>query len=124
MADQRVAYVLAGALNTAAGLTAFVVLQLALPYLLALTTAYALVLPLGFLLQRRWVFRVGGPWRAPFARYTGVQASALALNAVLLPALVEVVDAPVVPAQVVSLGLVVVASYLAHSRFTFRAART
>lgn len=126
LADQRVTYLLVGGINTAVGLGIFVVLYLAfedtLHYLGALALAYALALPLGFVLQRRFVFKVTGPVAADFARYALVQSGAFGMNVVILPALVEVLDAPVVPAQVVSLGLVVVGSYLLHQGFTFKRA--
>lgn len=124
LADQRVTYLIVGGLNTAVGLGLFVVLYLAvdLPYLAGLALAYAIALPFGFVLQRRFVFKVTGPVGADFARYALVQSGAFAMNVVILPALVEVFDAPVVPAQVVSLGLVVVGSYLLHQGFTFKRA--
>jgi putative flippase GtrA len=123
LADQRVTYLLVGGLNTALGLGVFVLLYLVgLPYLVALALAYALVLPVGFALQRRFVFKVTGTVVADFLRYCTVQSAAFAMNVVFLPALVEVLGAPVVPAQVVSLALVVVGSYLLHRSFTFKRA--
>lgn len=126
LADQRVTYLIVGGLNTAVGLGIFVMLYLsfgdALRYLGALALAYALALPLGFVLQRRFVFKVTGTWLPDFLRYAAVQSGAFGMNVVILPALVEVLGAPVVPAQVVSLGLVVVGSYLLHQGFTFKRA--
>ena len=52
-----------------------------------------------------------------------VQAVAFGLNAVLLPLLVEVVHLPVLPAQVLALGLVVVTSYFGHALISFRRPR-
>jgi putative flippase GtrA len=123
LSDQRVTYLIVGGINTALGLGVFVLLYLAgLPYLAALALAYTLVLPVGFVLQRRFVFKVTGSVVPDFLRYCAVQSAAFAMNVVFLPALVEVLHAPVVPAQVVSLGLVVVGSYLLHQGFTFKRA--
>ena len=124
--DQRVAYAFFGGLNTAVGLAVFVVLYALfedqLHYLGALALAYVLLLPFGCFLQRRFVFKVEGTLVADFLRYSLVQSGAFALNIVILPAIVEVVGVPVVPAQVLSLATIVVLSFLAHSAFSFKRA--
>ncbi|MFD6177241.1 MULTISPECIES: GtrA family protein [unclassified Isoptericola] len=118
------AYLVVGAINTLVGLAAFAVLERTLGdvigYLGALVLAYAVGIVVGFTLHRRFVFKVrGGVW-LDLARFVSVQLGALALNAALLPAFVELAHLPVLPAQVLALALTVVASYFAHLYFSFR----
>jgi len=121
---REIAFLLVGGTNTLLGLAVFTALYYTwggtLHYLGALVLAYAVGIVVGFVLHRRLVFRVEGNLLVDFLRFTGVQATSLALNAVLLPILVEVFHLPVVPAQVLSLAIVVCASYFAHLMFSFR----
>jgi len=120
---REIAYLLVGGTNTLLGLGVFTALYYlwgdTLHYLGALVLAYAVGIVVGFFLHRRLVFRVQGNLVVDFLRFTGVQGTSLALNAVLLPLLVEAAHLPVVPAQVLSLALVVVASYFGHLLFSF-----
>ncbi|MFI2105025.1 GtrA family protein [Isoptericola sp. NPDC019693] len=118
------AYLVVGGINTLVGLLAFAAFERLLGdtigYLGALVLAYAVGIAVGFTLQRRFVFRVrGGVW-LDLVRFVGVQLSALALNAALLGAFVELLHLPVLPAQVLALALTVVASYFGHLHFSFR----
>lgn len=117
-------FLVVGGINTLVGLAAFAVLyQLwgsTLHYLGALVLAYAVGIVIGFTLQRRLVFKVKGNVLVDLVRYTGVQAVALALNSALLPLVVEGLGMPVLPGQVISLALVVIASYFGHTFFSFR----
>ncbi|MEX0429643.1 GtrA family protein [Nocardioides sp. DS6] len=121
---REVAFLLVGGTNTLLGLAAFTALYYlwgdTLHYLGSLVLAYAVGIIVGFVLHRRFVFRVEGNVLVDLLRFTSVQVTSLALNAALLPLMVEVVHLPVVPAQVVSLALVVVASYFGHLLFSFR----
>lgn len=124
---REVAFLLVGATNTLLGLAVFTVLYYTwggtLHYLGSLVLAYAVGILVGFVLHRRLVFRVEGNVLMDFVRFTSVQATSLALNTALLPALVEIVGLPVLPAQVISLAIVVVASYFGHLLFSFRRPR-
>jgi putative flippase GtrA len=118
------AYLVVGGINTLVGLTAFALFDRFLGdvigYLGALVLAYAVGITVGFVLHRRFVFKVrGGVW-LDLVRFVGVQLAALAVNAALLPLFVEVAHLPVLPAQVLSLALTVAASYFAHLYFSFR----
>lgn len=120
----EVRYLVVGGANTAIGLGVFALLYLlwgeTLHYLGALLLAYGESLLLGFVLHRRLVFQVRGRVLGDFVGFVGVQLSAFALNAALLPLLVEVARLPVLPAQVLSLALVVAASYAGHRLVSFR----
>lgn len=124
LSRREVLFLLVGGTNTVLGLAVFALLYWlwgdTLHYLGALVLAYAVGIAVGFTLQRRFVFRVRGNVLLDLVRYTGVQAVALALNSAVLPVLVEAAGLPVLPAQVVSLVVVVVATYFAHLLFSFR----
>ena len=113
-----------GGFNTVVGLVAFAVFERwlggTIHYLGALVLAYAVGICFGFVLHRRFVFRVAGGWLVDLIRFIGVQAVALALNASILPLMVEVVGLPVLPAQVLTLAIVVVSSYFGHALVSFR----
>jgi putative flippase GtrA len=106
------------------GLVAFAVLERSfgarIGYLGALVLAYAVGIAVGFVLHRRFVFRVEGNVLVDLVRYVGVQAVALGLNAGILPVLVEGAGLPVLPAQVLAVALVVVATYFGHALVSFR----
>lgn len=118
------AYLLVGGVNTAIGLAWFAVWHVligdVIGYMGTLVLAYALGMISGFVMQRRFVFKVAGPFMVDFLRFGVVTAATFGLNAVLLPLFVEVGRVPVLPAQVVSIGLTVVLSYFAHRSFSFR----
>lgn len=121
---REVRFLMVGGVNTVVGLVAFAAFYTwwggTLHYLGALALAYAVGIVIGFYLQRRVVFAIEGNVLIDFIRYTGVQLVSLALNSILLPVSVEVLHAPVLPAQVVTLAAVVVASYFGHLLFSFR----
>jgi putative flippase GtrA len=118
------AFLLVGAINTAVGLAAFAALFSlwgdTLHYMGALVLAYAIGILVAFVLHRRFVFHVQGNVVVDFLRFTAVQGLSFAINAVALPILVEIAGLPVLPAQVLAMGLVVVSSYFGHLLFSFR----
>jgi putative flippase GtrA len=113
--------------NTLLGLGSFVLFERLLGdeigYLGALVLAYAVGITVGFVLHRRYVFKVEGSILLDLVRFVSVQLAALALNSLILSLLVELAHIPVVPAQVLALAMVVVATYFAHLYFTFRRPR-
>lgn len=113
-----------GGINTLVGLASFWLLfhyfGATLHYMGALVGAYAIAIMGAFLLHRRFVFKVRGQFFVDLVRFTLVQLGALGLNALLLPLFVEGVGVPVIPAQVLSLVLVVMGSYVGHLAFSFR----
>jgi putative flippase GtrA len=113
-----------GGANTAVSLAVFAgfhaVLSGHVHYLVMLMLTYAIGIVVSFTTQRLLVFRVQGSLLADFARFTLVQLLAFVLNALILSVIVEAVGVPVVPAQVIALALVVVATYFSHLHFSFR----
>lgn len=121
---QEIAYLAVGGINTLVALGLFAGLWTLwgdrLHYLGVLVLTYAVAIVVGFTLQRRFVFKVRGSWVLDFSRYTLVQLVALGVNSVVLTLLVHGAGAPVIPAQVLALGIVVVSTYVAHRYFSFR----
>lgn len=121
---QEIAYLIVGGANTLVALGLYGALWALwgdrLHYLGVLLLTYAIAIIAGFTLQRRFVFKVRGSGMLDFFRYTLVQLIALGLNSVVLTVLVRFAGAPVLPSQALSLGLVVVCTFLAHRYFSFR----
>lgn len=123
--DQRVAFLLVGALNTANGFVLFVCFHLLLGdgfvrYMTTLLLSHVVAVVCAFFLHRRFVFRVRGHLLLDAVRFEVVNLGGLALNAALLPLFVEVAGLDVLVAQLVVTVAVVVLSYLGHSLFSFR----
>jgi putative flippase GtrA len=124
LADQRIAFLVVGGLNTVIGLGWFFLIHLvakdAIGYMVTLVLAYALGTVSGFILHRRFVFRVTGTVAADLARFAVVNATGLAVNSALLPLFVEVIGLDVAPAQLLATALTVVMTYVGHRSFSFR----
>jgi putative flippase GtrA len=122
--DQRVAFLIVGGINTVVGLVLFIVFHFTLGdhvgYLGSLVLAYAVALAVAFSLHRRFVFRVRGHLLRDYARFVLVNLGAFGSNAVLLSAFAELTPLPVIPAQVLALGLTLVLSFFGHRLFSFR----
>lgn len=117
-------YVLVGGWNTAFGFGMFVALHALLiahvHYLAILVLSTTIAVLNAFVCYRLLVFKVTGTPSADLARFSVVYLVALAANLALLPLLVEVVGLTVLLAQGVVVAGTVVASFFAHSRFSFR----
>lgn len=124
LSDQRLAYLLVGGTNTVLGLGWFIGLHDSLgsrlPYMAVLVIAYGLSMASGFLLHRRFVFKVQGSVWTDLGRFVSVNSAGLGLNALLLPAFVEIGHVPVPAAQVVATGSVAFLSFFGHRNFSFR----
>lgn len=126
LADQRVGFLLVGATNTVVGFAVFSVLTLTIfrdvqvGYLFSLGISYAIGISLGFVLYRRFVFKVRGHLIRDFGRFTSVYVVAIAINAALLPLLVEVVSVPPLLAQTIILMVTTLISFFGHKSFSFR----
>ena len=91
------------------------------PYLVLLVPTYGIGIPIAFAMQRTLVFdAAGGSVLVDFARYTTVQLTSVGLNAALLVVFVEVLSIPVLIAQTLTLGVIIVVTYFGHLLFTFR----
>jgi putative flippase GtrA len=122
--DQRTAFLLVGAFNTGFGLLVFILMQLSLGkvvgYMGALLATHVISVLVAFTLHRHLVFKVRGQVWTDLARFEIVNLGSLALNAVLLPLLVEVGGLPVIPAQCIAGVAVVIISWVGHHSFSFR----
>lgn len=121
---EEVRYLIVGGFNTVVGLALYAGFHALLGhqwgYLLVLIPAYAVGIVISFLTQRYLVFGVRGRVLGDFARFTLVQLSGLALNAVILAVVHVSTSIPPVPAQAISLFFVAVATYFSHKFFSFR----
>lgn len=128
--DQRVAFLTVGAANTGIGFLFFVIFDLAVGRwvdaavnrvvgsLVTLACAHVLSVLCAFVLYRRFVFRVRGHVLRDLARFEAVYLVSIAINAVVLPVLVEL-GLPRVLAQFSILVVTTVISYVGHRYFSF-----
>lgn len=125
LGDQRVRFVLVGGINTVVGYGLFALFLLLfgrlIGYLGSLVAAYAIAAVIAFTLHRRITFQIrDGRVLVEFARYAGVTAISLLLNAAILALLVELAHWNPYVAQALSLVTTTIVSYLGHKWFTFR----
>jgi putative flippase GtrA len=123
--DQRVAFLLVGATNTAIGTGWFVLFMTLFPrgtagYLSALLCAHVAAVLCAFVLYRRLVFRVTGHVLRDLARFELVNLSTLGFNLAALPFLVEIFGWPVLVSQLGITGVTVIYTWFAHRGFSFR----
>ena len=121
--DQRVAFLVVGGINTVVGLLAFAAFLVLLGqqrYLTVLVCAHVVSVLIAFVLYRFVVFRVKGHLLADLWRFETVYLSALAVNLVLLPLLVELAHLPVLLAQALIVVVTSVMSWLGHKNYSFR----
>lgn len=124
---EEIRYLIVGGFNTLVGLGLYAgfhaLLGRQLGYLLVLIPAYAVGIVVSFVTQRYLVFGARGQVWRQFVRFTSVQLSGLALNALVLALIHETTSIPAVPSQAISLFLVAVATYFSHKFFSFRHGR-
>jgi len=129
--DHRVAFLLVGAFNTGLGFLLFIGFDLTIGRyldtafntivgsLVTLALAHILAVIVAFVLYRRFVFRVRGHVFRDLGRFESVYLVSLGVNAVALPALVELGVNRIV-AQAAILIATTVISYVGHRYFSFR----
>jgi putative flippase GtrA len=125
--DQRVAFLVVGGINTVVGYLSFVGFLLTVGqwwgkpwgYLAALACAHIVSVLFAFVLYRLVVFRVRGHLWPDLLRFETVYLSALAVNFVLLPVLVEIAHLPVLLAQAVIVLVTSVMSWVGHKNYSF-----
>ncbi len=129
--DQRVAFVVVGAINAAVGFGIFVACSLTVGNkvdlqfgkvagsLVTLGITHVLAVLFAFVMQRRFVFRVHGHLLRDLARLWSVYLTAAALNFAALPVLVEL-GLDRIPAQAVIATATALVSYFGHRHFSFR----
>ena len=121
---KEVRYVLVGGWNTLFGWAVFVILQLTvgatIGYMAVLVIAQVVSIINAYLGYRWLVFRVQGSWWLDFFRFSTVYWIVFAVNLMALPLMVSVLGMNVIVAQTLFLVVTVIASYIAHNRFSFR----
>lgn len=122
--DQRIAFLIVGAINTGVGLFWFVLFHTlvgdVVGYMGTLLLAHVFAVLCAFIMHRRFVFKVRGHLWLDLARFEVVNLGMLAGNAVLLPLFVELAGMQVIPAQILATAITVVGSYVGHRFFSFR----
>lgn len=125
--NQRIAFVIIGAVNTLIGYIFFIGFELTVGprtgYVVVLLLAHVASVLCAFVLYRRLVFRVRGHVFRDLARFEVVYLTALATNLVLLPVLVEWGDLRVITAQSVIVLIGAAISFFGHKHFSFRRPR-
>lgn len=122
--NDKVAFVVVGAANTVIGTLWFVGFQSTVGtvagYMTSLVLAHVAAVLCAFVLYRWLVFRVRGNVLRDLVRFEMVYLTALAVNAALLPLMVEVVGLDPIPAQLLIVFVTAVLSYVGHKNFSFR----
>jgi len=126
--DQRVAFLVVGAINTVVGFLFFAGFLVTVGqwwgkpwgYLVALACAHVVSVLFAFVLYRFVVFRVRGHVLSDLWRFETVYLAALAVNFVLLPLLVEIAHLPVLLAQALIVFVTSVMSWVGHKHYSFR----
>ena len=128
--DQRVAFLIVGGINTLMGTFWYVLFQASFgtrfgpyTYLVSLLCAHVAAVLTAFVLYRRFVFRVRGHVWVDLARFEVVNLSALGVNAIALPFVVEVGGLSPIPAQLLVTCVTALISYFGHREFSFRRPR-
>jgi len=126
--DERVRFILVGALNTAVGYSLFVLIELLIgrhsSYLVSLYGSYVLATIVAFTAHRHYTFRAtnNGNVFVDFIRFQSVNLVALAVNSLSLPALVELADVPPIASQALIVTVTMLISYFGHKFFSFHRA--
>jgi putative flippase GtrA len=94
-------------------------LQLGLYYFVAILIAQVIAISVAFPLYRAFVFASTGPIRSDFAKFLGVWSGGAIAGLIATPILVELFGVNPFWAQVFSILVISVASFLAHRIFTF-----
>ena len=121
--DQRVAFLSVGAINTGVGFLCFAGFLALLGqqrYMATLVCSHVVSVLIAFVLYRFVVFRVRGHLLADLWRFETVYLTALGVNFVLLPVLVEFAQLPVLLAQALIMVVTSVMSWVGHKHYSFR----
>ena len=121
---QLLAFLGAGAFNTAFAFAVFVLLSKTIGhhvhYLVVLLLTHVIGVLEAFVVYRRGVFKVQGNVLKDLARFESVYLVALGVNAALLALLVEVARFPVIGAQLLVVVATSLVSFFGHKHFSFR----
>jgi len=129
--DQRVAFLVVGAINTIAGFAIFIACSETVGHfvdhrfgkvagaLVTLGITHVLAVLFAFVMHRTFVFRVGGHVLRDLVRFWSVYLTAAGINFVALPVLVEL-GLDRIPAQAIIVASTKLLSYFGHRHFSFR----
>lgn len=129
--NQRVAFLMVGAINTVVGFAIFVMCSETVGHfvdhrfgrvagsLVTLGISHVLAVVFAFVMHRTFVFRVRGHVLRDLVRFESVYLTALGINAVALPSLVEL-GLPRILAQAIIIAATTLLSYFGHRHFSFR----
>lgn len=125
LTGRPIRYVLAGALNTLVGFSAYPALLFISAwfrehYLLALLVVQVFCVCFAFTTYKVGVFRSRGNLVRDFVRFTSYYATIFGVNWIVLPFFVEVVGVDPIITQTVFNVFVVVFGYFWHSNITFK----
>jgi putative flippase GtrA len=129
--DQRVAFLIVGGINTVVGFSIFVVCSETVGHvvdqrfgkvagtLVTVGISHVLSVLFAFVMHRRFVFRVRGHVLRDLVRFESVYLTALGINAVALPALVEL-GLNRIAAGAIIMACTTLLSWFGHRHFSFR----
>jgi putative flippase GtrA len=129
--DQRVAFLVVGAINTVVGFAIFVACSQSVGHLVdhrfgkvagtvaTIVISHVLAVLFAFVMHRRFVFRVRGHLLRDLLRFWSVYLTAGGINIVALLVLVEL-GLPRIPAQAIIVASTTLLSYFGHRHFSFR----
>lgn len=126
ISDKKVRFLLVGGFNTLLGFvvfslfTIFVFHEVPFGYMISLVISYAVGITVGFILYRKFVYKVTGNLLADFFKFTSVYVFSIGLNLVLLPLFVQLTPIGPVLSQALVIVFTTLISYLGHEHFSFR----
>lgn len=123
-ADKKIRFLIIGGLNTIVGFVVFptlyyLMVDVGFGYMVILLISQLVCTNFSFMTNKSMVFRSGGNYLAEYFKYNTFQFVVLALNLFLLPICVEGFKVNPVIAQTGFTGMVVLLSYIWHSKITF-----
>jgi putative flippase GtrA len=129
--DQRVAFLIVGAINTVVGFGIFVACSETVGHivdrrfgqlagsLVTVGISHVLSVLFAFVMHRRFVFHVRGHVLLDLMRFESVYLTALGISAVALPALVELGLNRILAGAIITAATTLL-SYFGHRHFSFR----
>ena len=127
IANQQFRYLAVGGFNTLAGYFTFVLVELAIGstigYLASLYLSHLIISTIAFFVYRRHVFNVRGQVWLDYGRYQVAYLPGIAINTLVLPILVSVLDWNLYISQAISQVVVALGLFFAHKYFSFRRPR-
>ena len=122
--NEKLRFLIVGGVNTVFGLLTFYAIQFVIgkyiTYIGSVLVAHFLVSGIGFVLYRRYVFKVSGNTFIDFIRFQSVYSISLISNLLILPILVSGFHWNVYLAQTVAVFAVTFLSFVGHKFFSFR----